>query len=205
MSYLETRGCASGQRSVAAAAPHHVRAAVPVLLDGADRGEARSRSCSTSTPTTRSGPGSRRFKHINKLLFEIRTIRAGSGTRCMWRVCRDLPVADCLGASPPMPSSGCRFRWRADGGGADLPGLSGAAVDPVHSRSRQVIVAYGLFDSPLGPDPDLSDDPDPVLHVAPDGLLQVHPLRAGGVRADRRGDTLADPDQASSCRWPCRG
>jgi multiple sugar transport system permease protein len=39
---------------------------------------------------------------------------------------------------------------------------------------------------PLGADPDLPDLPDPVLHLAADGLLPLDPLRAGGMRADRR-------------------
>ena len=58
-----------------------------------------------------------------------------------------------------------------------------------------VVYQYGLFDTPVRADPDLPDDPDPVLDLAADGLLQDHPLRARGMRADRRRQPLADPDQ----------
>ena len=58
-----------------------------------------------------------------------------------------------------------------------------------------VIYNYGLFDSAAGADPGLSDDPDPVLDLAADGLFQDHSLRARGMRADRRRQPLADPDQ----------
>ncbi len=39
-----------------------------------------------------------------------------------------------------------------------------------------VIVQFGLFDSPAGADPGLSDLPGAVLHLAPDRLFQVDPL-----------------------------
>ena len=42
---------------------------------------------------------------------------------------------------------------------------------------------------------DLSDHPDPVLDLAADGLFQDHSVRARGMRADRRREPLADPDQ----------
>ncbi len=44
-------------------------------------------------------------------------------------------------------------------------------------------------------DPGLSDPADPVLDLALDGLLQDHSVRARGMRADRRREPLADPDQ----------
>ena len=57
----------------------------------------------------------------------------------------------------------------------------------------------------LGADADVSDVPDPVLHVAADGLLPDDPVRARGMRADRRRDALADPGAGSCCRSRCRG
>ncbi len=41
-----------------------------------------------------------------------------------------------------------------------------------------VVFQYGLFNTPLRSDPDLSHDPDPVLDVASDGIFQDHSVRA---------------------------
>ena len=57
------------------------------------------------------------------------------------------------------------------------------------------IVFSSACSTPAGADPDLPDVPDPVLHLAADGLLPHDPVRARGVRADRRRDALADPDK----------
>ena len=75
-----------------------------------------------------------------------------------------------------------------------LPRLPRAAVDPVHSARDDRLQAQPLRHAARA-DPHLPDVPDPVLHVAPDGLLQVDPLRARGMRADRRRVALADPDE----------
>ena len=58
-----------------------------------------------------------------------------------------------------------------------------------------IVFKVGIFDSPLGADPDLPDLPHPLLHLAADGLLPLDPLRARGERAGRRRLALADPDQ----------
>ena len=58
-----------------------------------------------------------------------------------------------------------RYRGAPMGRRPDLPVLSGAAVDPVHSaRHRGVPVRPVRFAA--GADPDLSDHPDPVLDLA---------------------------------------
>ena len=132
------------------------------------------------------------FKHIHKLLFE---------SYYPWWLWNTMYVAVCatilsIIASVLAAYAIVRLRYRGAQwvGGADLPVLSGAAVDPVHSaRHRRVPVRpVRLAD---GADPDLSDHPDPVLDLAADGLLQDHPVRAGRMRADRRRQPLADPDQ----------
>jgi hypothetical protein len=58
-----------------------------------------------------------------------------------------------------------------------------------------MVFAYGIFDTPAGAHPHLSDVPHPVLHLAADGLFPHHPLRAGGMRPDRRGVALANSRQ----------
>ena len=76
----------------------------------------------------------------------------------------------------------------------DLPRLSGAALDPVHP-ARDHRLPVPPVRQPARADPDLSDHPDPVLDLALDGLLQDHPLRARGMRPDRRRRARPDPDQ----------
>ena len=85
----------------------------------------------------------------------------------------------------------------------DLSGLSGAAVDPVHS-ARHAGLPVRPVRQPAGADPDLSDLPDAVLHLAADRLLQVDPVRAGGMRADRRRVAACRSCGASRCRWRFR-
>ena len=66
-----------------------------------------------------------------------------------------------------------------------------------------MVFQLGLFDSPLALILTYPTFLVPVLHLAADRLLQVDPLRAGGMRADRRRDAAADPDARSPCRSPC--
>src|SRR4029078_5682870 len=82
--------------------------------------------------------------------------------------------------------------WLALRRHGDLPRLPRAAVDPLHSAGDDGLQARALRHAARA-DPDLSDVPDTVLHVAPEGLFQVDPVRARGVRADRRSESLADP------------
>ena len=65
-----------------------------------------------------------------------------------------------------------------------LPGVSGAAVDPVHPAGSDRLQVPALR-HPSRADPDVSDLPDPVLHLAADGLLPLDSVRARGVRTDR--------------------
>ncbi len=74
----------------------------------------------------------------------------------------------------------------------DLSGVSGAAVDPVHSAGHAGLPVRAVRQSG-GADPDLPDVPGAVLHLAADRLFQVDPVRAGGMRADRRRVAVADP------------
>ena len=132
------------------------------------------------------------FKHIHKLLVrKLLSVVAVEHDVCGGL--RHRAVDHSLRARGLRDRSPALSR-RAMGRRADLPVLSGAAVDPVHSaRHRRVPVRpVRLAD---GADPHLSDHPDPVLDLAVDGLFQDHPVRAGGMRADRRRQPLADPDQ----------
>ena len=85
-----------------------------------------------------------------------------------------------------------RFQGSQYVGLGDLPRLSGAAVDPVHSAGDDDRAARPVR-QPDGADPGVSDLPGPVLHLAADRLLQVDPLRARGMRAGRRRHAAADP------------
>ena len=132
------------------------------------------------------------FKHIHKLLFE------SYYPLWLWNTMYVAIASTILSIIASVLAAYAIVRLRYRGaqwvGGADLPVLSGAAVDPVHSaRDRRVPVR--AVRHPDRADPDLSDHPDPVLDLAADGLLQDHPVRAGRVRADRRRQPLADPDQ----------
>ena len=150
----------------------------------------RTPSSTTTRPTIRSGSRSRRSTTSSKLLFETAYPRwlldhDGGGGR------RDLPVAVLERARrlrhPAAALQGqpiCRPR--------DLSRLPGAAVDPVHPAGDDDLPARPVRHA-AGADPDLSDLPGAVLHLAADRLLQVDPLRAGGMRADRRRDAAADP------------
>ena len=82
----------------------------------------------------------------------------------------------------------------APGRPGDLPRLSRAALDPVHPARGDGVQARPLRHA-LRADPHLSDLPRALLHLAADGLFPLHPLRARGMRADRRRQPLADPDQ----------
>ena len=132
------------------------------------------------------------LKHIHKLLFESyyphwlwNTMYVAVGATML------SIIASVLAAYAIVR---LRYKGAQSGRRTDLPRLSGAAVDPVHSaRDRRVPVRPVRLAA--GADPDLSDHPDPVLDLAVDGLFQDHSVRAGGMRADRRRQPLADPDQ----------
>jgi ABC-type sugar transport system permease subunit len=171
-------------------------------------------SCSISTPTTRSGRGSRPSS-TSPSCCSNRTIRAGCGTRCTWRSAATFLslIASVLAAYAIV-----RMRFK----GAQTVGaliFLAYLVPPsiLFIPLSTIIVVYGPVRHAAGADPDLPDHPDPVLHLAADGLFQDDPLRARGMRADRRGDPLADPVKiilplavpglisASSSPSPCAG
>ena len=113
------------------------------------------------------------FKHISKLLFETEY------PRWLWNTMYVAVGATTLSIIASVLAAYAivrlRFRGAETRRRADLHGLSGAAVDPVHSA--------GLGDPGLWPvrlaavaDPGLSDAADPVLDLAADGILQDHSL-----------------------------
>ena len=53
-------------------------------------------------------------------------------------------------------------------------------------RSPTIVFQLGLFDTRWALILTYPDVPDPVLHLAADGLLPLDPVRARGMRADRR-------------------
>ena len=139
--------------------------------------------------------------HFHKLLFETpypewlwntvvvsvgvhRGVAGGGGAR---RLC-DRTAA--------LPGRQARRR-------GDLPRLPGAAVDPVHPAVDHHLPARPVRHA-HGADPVVPDVPDPVLHLAADGLLPLDPVRARGVRADRRRDAAGRSSSRSCCRWRCR-
>ena len=190
MSYLETVPRRL-RHALSAARDHPHRAAVPVLLDGADgdqagRATARSRTFNPFWTW-------RRRSSTSTSCCSKPTIRYGCGTRC-WS--RSAATVLSIVASVLAAYAIVRLRYRGAqwvGGAIFLAYL----VPP--SILFIPLVDRGL---PIRPvrhavrvDPDLSDDPDPVLDLAADGLLQDHSVRARGMRADRRRQPLADPDQ----------
>ena len=139
---------------------------------------------------------------LQEAALRHRRIRSGCGTRCWsrWSSTFFSLAASVLAA---YAIERLRFRGSQAGRPGDLPRLPGAAVDPVHPARGDRLQARPVRHA-LGADPHLSDVPDPVLHLAADGLLPLDPVRARGVRADRRRDALADPGRRSSCRSRCR-
>ena len=151
---------------------------------------------------TRSGSSTPTLAHFNKLLFDTAypewmwntvLVVGGRHLRSRW------PPA----CSRPTRSSGCASRARKQVG---LAIFLAYLVPPsiLFIPLAAIVFQLGLFDTRLGADPDLPDLPDPVLHLAADGLLPLHPLRARGMRADRRRHAAGRSSRASSCRWPCR-
>ncbi len=112
-------------------------------------------------------------------------IRAGCGTRSSISV----GARPCCRWSPSVFAAYAIERLRFSGARgdrpADLPRLSRAALDPVHPAGGDGVQARPLRHA-VRADPHLSDLPDPVLHLAADGLFPLDPLRARGMRADRR-------------------
>jgi multiple sugar transport system permease protein len=110
--------------------------------------------------------------HFDKLLFETEypavAVEHGDG----------VGVSTFVSLAPrcsrPMRSSGCASRAAKPWGGAIFLAY---LVPPsiLFIPLAAIVVKLGLFDTPLGADPDLSDVPDPVLHLAPDGLLPLDP------------------------------
>ena len=178
-----------------------VRAAVPVLLDGdhrvqAERGAAVARRQSVLGHQPDAGA-------LQQAALRDTTIPIWLSTRCWFAV---LATASRWSPRcwPPMRSSGCASAARRSVGSPIFLAYLVPPVDPVHPAGASCCIPRAS-QHPLGADLHLSDLPDPVLHLAADGLLQVHPVRAGGVRADRRRHALGRSWSRSSCRWPCPG
>ena len=131
------------------------------------------------------------FKHIYKLLFETQYPRWLWNTMLVAVGATALSIASSVLAAYAIVR--LRFRGASFVGGAIFLAY---LVPPsiLFIPLSAVVFQYGLFDTPFALILDLSDVPDPVLDLAADGLLQDHPLRARGVRADRRREPLADPD-----------
>ena len=201
MSYLRD-AAAQLRHDLPAAARLPVRAAVPVLLDGRSPRSSRTTSCCRA-PAIRSGSSAPTLAHFDKLLFHTAypavAVEHGAGVGG-----RDLHLAGLLGVRRLRDRAAALQRLQA-GGPVDLPGLPGAALDPVHSRwprsstssacsTRRwaLILTYPTFLIPFS-------------HLAADGLLPLDPVRAGGMRADRRRQRAGRSSPRSSCRWRCRG
>ena len=122
--------------------------------------------------------------HVKKLLFDTAVSGLAAGTRCWSRWSRPSSRSFCS-VLAAYAIERLRFRGSRYVGMSDLPRLPRAAVDPVHPARGDRLQAAALRHAARA-DPHLSDVPDPVLHVAADGLLQVDPVRARGMRADRR-------------------
>src|SRR5438034_1383566 len=76
----------------------------------------------------------------------------------------------------------------------DLSRLSHPTFDPVHSTLDRRIPVRAIRHA-VRIDPHLSDHSDHVFYLAVDGLFQDDPVRARGMRADRRRKPLPDPHQ----------
>ncbi|MHC2163285.1 hypothetical protein ACVL5V_005706 [Bradyrhizobium ottawaense] len=135
------------------------------------------------------------FKHFHKLLFE------SYYPYWLWNTMYVAVCATVLSiiASVLAAYAIVRLRYK----GANLVGgliFLAYLVPPsiLFIPLATVVFQYGLFDSPLALILTYPTIPDPVLDLALDGLFQDHPVRARGMRADRRGEPLADPDQDRS-------
>ena len=196
MSYLRNAAAAAGH-ALFAARRHLARAAVPVLLDGADRRSSRTRSCSISTPSIRSGPGRRRSS-ISTSCCSRPIIRCWLWNTMLVAIVRDTAL-DHRQRARGLCDRAAALPRRAAGRRRDLSRLSGTAVNPVYSALHGRLPVRPVRHAVCA-DPHLSDDPDPVLDLAADGLFQDHPLRAGRMRTDRRRQPLADSASRSCCR-----
>ena len=184
-----------------AAIDHPARAAVPVLLDGADLDQA--------------GQSAARSRHLQPVLDLESDVQAHLQAAVRNRI-SDLAVEHDAGRglrdgdfdhrqrARRLCDRAAALQGRAVGRRRDLPRLSGAALDPVHPALDRRVPIRPVRHA-VRADPDLSDYPDSVLDLAVDGLFQDHPVRARGMRADRRRQPLANPDPRSCCRWRCRG
>ncbi len=115
------------------------------------------------------------LKHLRVLLFET------AYPTWLWNTMMVAISATILSliASVLAAYAIVRIRYRGANwvGGADLPGLSRAALHPVHSAGDGRLPIWAVRHT-LRADPDLSDHPHSFLDLATDGLFQDHPLRA---------------------------
>ena len=188
---LSGNAAAPPRHALPAALDHPDRAPVPVLLDGADRDQ-----------TGRAAAQPRQVQSVLDLDADVQAHReaavrdelsAMAVEHHARRGRRDDPLHRRQRArrlcdrAPALPR-------RAVGRRRDLPRLSGAAVDPVHPAVDRRVPVRPVRHA-VRAHPHLSDHPHPVLDLAADGLFQDHPVRARGMRADRRRQPLADPHQ----------
>ena len=189
-SYLESHAAQAGH-GLPAARRLPVRAAVPVLLDGDHVVQAEQRAAVARGQSVL-GHRRRRSAHFDKLLFDT------AYPQWMWNTVLVSVVSTFFSLAASVLAAYAIERLRFSG--AKQVGLAiflAYLVPPsiLFIPLAAIVFQLGLFDTRLGADPHLPDLPDPVLHLAADGLLPLDPVRAGGVRADRRRDPLADPDQ----------
>ena len=175
------------------------RAAVPVLLDGGHRPEVERGALQLQGLQPALGPFADAGQHQQAPVRD-RLSALADGRPWAWPSPRP--------SSPSFASRARRLRHPAPAlpgqqlaGPRHLPRLPGPALDPVHPAGDHGLQPRPLR-QPAGADPDLPHLPDPVLHLAPDRLLQVDPLRARGMRADRRRHRACRSCGRSPCRSP---
>ena len=132
------------------------------------------------------------FKHIHKLLFE------SYYPHWLWNTMYVAVGATVLSifASVLAAYAIVRLRYRGAHWVGGLIFLS-YLVPPsiLFIPLATVVFQYGLFDSPLALILTYPTILIPFSTWLLDGLFQDHPVRARGMRADRRREPLADPDQ----------
>jgi len=115
------------------------------------------------------------IKHIVKLLFE------SAYPHWLWNTMMVAVTATTLSIVASVLAAYAIVRLRFRGahwvGGGDLPRLSGAAVDSVHSSIGGRVPIRAVRHA-LCADPHLPDHPHPILDLAPNGLFQGDPVRA---------------------------
>src|SRR5262249_53445162 len=177
--------------ALSAALAHSLRAAVSVLLDGAHRDQAgraiaRPRAFQSVLDLDADAQAHRQIAVRDSLSAVAREYDAGCHHR-------DHPL-DRRQRARGLCDRAAALPGRAVGRRRDLPRLPHSAVDPVHSAlDRRIPIRP--FRPPVRAYSPLSHHLDPVPDLAVDGLFQAHPIRARGMRADRRRQPLPDPHQ----------